>query len=815
MNRALLIAEKPSLMREIKAVYDRHRNEIPYECTFESQRGHLLTLMLPDELEPEMKQVSWDTLPFFPKEWKYKVIEETKQGNFQTAQERFDSIKSELQSGKYHFVINAADPDQEGELLCNMVLQEANSLNLPVARFWTNDLTEGAILNALQHLRNDRTDTQLVNLLKAGYIRQHSDYLFGMNISRGCTLQMGSTIAVGRVKTFIQNVVVQREETIRNFVPSTVYGIKANYIDGAVGTLFSDSEISDDENADEDQKNGVIWFDTKEQAENVIKTLPDTATVVSYQSKHSKTYSPKLFKLSSAQMVAGKHGMNPDVVLATIQSLYEKKLLSYPRTSCEYISSNENLEQIIKSIYVGEGLDEIRPFIKKINKEAIARVRKSKKWVNDKELKSKGHSAIIPTTTKPNLNIMTSNEKFIYMMIVKRFIAMFLDPWETDNITMITDAEGNTFKTTGKVTTNRGYLEIFDQNPSDTVIPKHEAGDILNIQNYEVAEKTSKCPSHLTEADIIAICENPIKYLSEDAERLLSLGKKLRIGTDATRSGIIKQLIIVNRYLYTEKSGKKEYVYPTQAGYDIIHNLNGLLITKADMTGEWEIKLEDVREGRADAEQVEQEIRNDMVIMLNEIKSRNDMKRVYKPKTDEKIIKCPWCSGTIATFNWGYVCRNHKKDDETSCRFILSKNIYGTNITENDLISLCKSGKTRVKTMTSKAGKKYKARVILNEDQTFGQEFDDGSTNMKCPKCGSPIKSFSRGYQCESDTCDFIVWNNVSGKQISDEQMRKLIKTGETDTIKGFKSKKENSAHKTFSTRLTFDENYHVVFKFK
>ncbi len=814
MKRALLIAEKPSLMRAIKDVYEAHRREIPYEVNFVSQSGHLLTLKLPDELDDAMKVNRWETLPFFPREWIYKVIDEKKTGRFQTPKERYDEIEKEMKTGQYDFIIHAGDPDQEGELLVNMVLAQIGN-TLPVARFWSNDLTEVAILNALQHLKNDRTDAMLTNLLRAAYIRQHSDYLFGMNVSRACSLQMGSTIAVGRVKTFIQNVVVQREEAIRDFVPSTVYGVKANYTDGAVGTLFSDKEVSDDEYADEDQKNGVIWFDTKEQAEAVMDTLPKEAKVISYTSKHSKTYSPKLFKLSSAQMVAGKNGMNPDVVLATIQSLYEKKLLSYPRTSCEYISSNENLEQILKSLYVAQGMDEIRPFIQKIDKSAIARVRKSKKWVNDKELEDKGHTAIIPTTNSANLNTMNAQERFIYLMVVKRFVAMFLDPWETDTITMVADADGNTFKTTGKTTTQKGYLEIFHQNPSDNTIPVHTVGDILNIADFEIAEKTSKCPSHLTEADIIAICENPIKYLSEDAQRLIALGKKLRIGTDATRSGIIKQLILNNRYLYTQKSGKKEYVYPTPAGYDIIHNLQGLLITKADMTGEWEIKLEDVREGRMDGDSVEEEIRKDLVVMLEEIKSRDTMKKVYKPRADEKIIPCPWCNGTIATYSWGYVCRNHKKEDENSCRFVVSKNMFGTNVTEKDLLDLCKRGKTGFKNMKSKAGAKYRAKIELKEDHTIGLLFDEGTTNMKCPKCQSPIVAFSKGYKCESDSCNFVVWNTFCGKDIPDTQLRKLITNGETETIKGFHSRKANAAQKTFSTRLIFDENFNVVFKFK
>ena len=223
--KSLLIAEKPDLMRQIQEVYEDNKSSIPYSITFVSLRGHVLRLKNPDELDEEMKQWNWDNIPYFPDErdgWKYTVISEKKEGKFLTLKERFEIVKKEVNSGNYDFIINAGDPDQEGQLLVKQVLHEIKN-RLPVKRFWTNDLTESHVIDALVHLRDDDKDTMLINLTKAGYARQHLDYEFGINISRAASLKMNARVACGRVKTVILYIVCKREEEIANFKPKTVY----------------------------------------------------------------------------------------------------------------------------------------------------------------------------------------------------------------------------------------------------------------------------------------------------------------------------------------------------------------------------------------------------------------------------------------------------------------------------------------------------------------------------------------------------------------------------------------------------------------
>lgn len=784
--RGLLIAEKPSQMRAIQEVYDKHKSQFNYDIDFTCQRGHLLTLKLPDELDESMKQKTWDNLPFFPKQWEYKVIEEKKTGNFLTAEERYKKIREAIESGRYDFIIHSGDPDQEGELLVNIVLAHIGNV-LPVARFWTNDMTEGAILNALKHLRNDRTDPQLINLLNAAYVRQHSDYLFGMNISRAASLKMNTIVACGRVKTFMQSVVVQREDAIKNFVPHTVYGVKSIYADGNTGVMFNPSEKADEEKGEEA---GTIWYETKEEAEKTISSLGRQATVVSYEKKTTKTYAPKLFKLSTAQTAAGKAGYTPQQVLDTIQSLYEKKLLSYPRTACEYVGSDEDFRGILYSM---AGIPELRKYLMLITPAEIERVRHSKKWVNDKELQSQGHTALRPTTAAPDLDKLTSDEKFIYLMIAKRFIAIFLQPSVAEEAKMTAVNNGMYFRSSSKATIFTGYMDIFNQKPENSMtMPEYRQGQIIDVDHFDVAEKTSKCPSHLTEADLIAICENPAKYL--DDKRLAKLGKRLKIGTEATRAGIITQLKIKNHYLENRKEGKKEYIFPTARGEAIARNLDGLLITRADMTGEWEMRLESVREGNADPNAVESAIREDMVRMMDEIKSRQ-MNMIENTGPNSRVTKyvCPFCGGKIIETEKTFHCENNRYNDPDSCQFfIMRKPKMGGTVTLMDIRNLCEKGKTAEKTFKSlKTGKSYHALLVINrEKKCIDIGFAPKETGLTCPVCGKTVIRFSKGYKCSNESCHFLIWEKPIGctEKINEKQIEKLIKTGKTDVLK-FKSK--------------------------
>ncbi len=725
--RALLIAEKPSLRRTIEAVYRKYIKEMPCEIDFMEQRGHLLTLVLPDEMDERLKKWSWQTLPIEPEGlggWRYKLIQEQKRGNFLTASERYEAIRKKLASGNYDFIINAGDPDQEGELLIRIVLSKLEQdlgKTLPVKRFWSNDTTEPKVLEALKSLRDDDKDPMLVNLLKAAYARQHSDYRVGMNISRAASLRMNSRVACGRVKTPIMAIVCRRELEILNFVPSTVYGVKVRYVEGFDGQLAEagildeakstgdtqggtkgkgnaaadtsggsskDTSESTREGDSEDKEEGagLIWFDTKEEAEDLIKTLQGSAKVLRYSSRKQVTQPPKLYKLASLQIAAGKLGYSSSKTLEIVQSLYERGYVSYPRTDCEYISSNERLYDLLKS---SMSVPELADFIKTISNGDIKRVLSSKKWVNDKKLQEAGHSALIPTTYRPDFAKLSKEQQDIYRLICRQFAAIFLPPMVQRKVELIADISGHNFKSTGKSLVDEGYSKIFNTKINDALIPQHKQGDSLETEGFDINEKTSSCPKRFTDADLIAVCEAPHRFLTDMSHK--ALGRALKIGTSATRASIIEELIRRDKYLARRKEKRTEYIVPTEDGMHIYERLKDRKICQVDMTAEWEERLEQIRSGELALESFEEGMRRDIRTMIEDIKGlrvgndgaksrdytaataaagsreRNTESRSLAPATSAagrqyRIVgKCPECGGAILSGAKGFFCSGYKQ----------------------------------------------------------------------------------------------------------------------------------------------------------
>lgn len=776
----LLIAEKPDLMRRIEEVYDDHISEIPYTLSFASQRGHLLTLLSPDEMDEDQKNWRWETLPFNPEDhggWKYKVISEKKTGSYLTSQERYDNIKKEISSGKYDFVVNAGDPDQEGELLVRIVLEHIGN-KLPVMRFWTNDLTETHILNALKTLRDDDNDPMLVNLKNAAFGRQHSDYRVGMNVSRAATLKMNGRVACGRVKTPILAIVCRREDEIENFVPRTSYGVVANYEEGITGSLYDPGSTEEEESED---KKGIIWFDNKRDAEDIIAKLSKKAKVIFFEEKEEKTYAPKQFKLATLQIEAGKHGYSDGNTLRIVQKLYEKKLLSYPRTDCEYLSSDEDFMGILKVLRdVGTTAD----FVKNITRGDLERVKKSEKWINDNALEESGHSAIRPTTSVPDYSELDKDEIFIYEMVCKRFVSMFLPPLIQMKTVIITDIDGYQFRSSGKRLIDLGFEKIFGTKYTDSVMPHKDLGDEMDVKEYQVSEKKAQCPKHLTSPEIIAICENPAKYL-EDKSLKTSLGKSLKLGTPATRSPIIEQLIERDKYLEIKKEGKRTVVVPTPLGRMIIKNLGPCDICKIDMTGEWELKLEDIRCGRMSLELFEEQMKEYVLNLIKDIKS-NPMTPFLSKSVLKTVGVCPVCGKEIVESEKGFSCKGYMKDG-TGCNIKLWKSKYNAVFDIKDAMELW-NGNSIEKTVV--IGGVTMEKQFEYDFSAFDIKLADEvrKTAGVCPACGGNITAGSIDFKCEG--CDVKGSRFVCGAELSDDHLKSLF-VGDKVSVECKKEDKE------------------------
>lgn len=793
-KRGLFIAEKPSLMRAVQETYNKNKNNIPYQLDFVAQRGHLLTLKTPNELDESLKDWNWESLPIEPEKlggWQYKIIKDTNTNpNFPTSAERFKEIKNKLHSGNYDFVVNAGDPDQEGQLLIRIVLDKAKN-NLPVYRYWQNAITETKILETLNNLRDDDNDPMLVNLLAAAYGRQHSDYRVGMNLSRAASMKMNTRAALGRVKTTMQNIVVQREDEITNFKPTTRYGVKANYVDGFDGNLvnleeFAEVDEEEDSEKEKEKKSGIIWFDNKEEAEKLISDLPKKGTVVSYDKKDSKTNPPKFYKLSTAQVDGSNLGYDPSEVKDIIQSLYEKQLVSYPRSDVEQISSTEDLEGILSNILI---MDELSSFSKYVNEESIKKVRSTKRWVDDKYIESKGHTGIIPTTTPLNKSLLSKKENDIYEMIAKRFLAAFLPPLVENKVTLIIDIDNNTFKTNGKSLIDKGFTELLTKSHQDVIIPEFAVGDVVDVDSFVINESTTQIPKRFTKADLVKVCEKPHKYLDDDS--LKALGKKLTIGTPATTASIIEDLIKVDKYLEEFTEGRRKGVLkPSPIGYQIIKNIEGMTITKVDMTGLWENMLEEVKMGERSLDSLEEEMKNNVKNMISEIKSR-DMTTINTQNKFQEIGDCPKCGGKIIQGPKSYFCSNYKENGCMAGGFF---NRNGAIISPEEFFDMINNGTVYEKEMTYK-DKKYKQKVGVNEKGTIINIKNIKETDLKCPICGKEVLESDRSVFCSGNqdkSCNFGMSKFLSNKEIPREEIENLFNNKITGWMTGFVSKKGN-----------------------
>lgn len=799
MPKALLIAEKPSLRKTIENVYNKHKSEIPYEIVFTEQRGHLLTLKMPNELDEDLKNWEWDTLPIQPEDyggWKYKVIEEAKTGKFLTAKERFLDIRRELMHGGYDFVIHAGDPDQEGELLVRIVLNELKN-TLPVKRYWSNDTTEMKVLDALKSLRDDDKEPALCNLFAASIARQHSDWRVGINLSRAATLKLGIRVACGRVKTPIMSIVCQREKDILDFKPTTVYGVRAEYSDDFTGQMF-DPTASEDEDSEEKKDDKVdtslIWFDDKSDAEDVIRSLSSPAVVTDYKKEKTATYAPKLFKLATAQIAANKLGYSASQTLEIIQSLYEKGYLSYPRTDCEYLSSKEDLSAMLKS---ASSVPFLESFVDSIDSSTVSKVRGTKKWINDSKLEESGHSALVPTTKKPNFDTLSGDEQKIYEMVCKRFVAIFMPPLVQYKKQLIAECCSRSFKSTGKTVVDLGYTVVLGIKVDDVNLPEYKVGDKLTVDRFSIAEKTSVCPKRFTDATLIAMCEAPHKYLEDKS--LKALGKELKIGTPATRASIIDELITKDKYLARKKEtkGKSVYIVPTDAGMQIFESLKGREICKVDMTGNWELRLADIRAGKLNLASFEENMMKDVKTMCDEIKDA-DIKALSSSGSGsrESIGTCPECGGDIISTEKGFYCSGYK----AGCKMGSYKKICESVISDKDFMSMINGDRV---VMKIKKGKISWTQALVYNFEEHKVVFDETKemTTYTCPGCGAKMTDEGSKLTCPDD-CGFSLWKSPCGVTLTKSQLDKFFKEGHTGVVKGMKSK----AGKRFDADIVYDK---------
>ena len=625
----LCIAEKPSVGRDIARVLGATTSRDGYmegngycvSWTF----GHLCALLDPNEYNEQWKGWNMSSLPMVPERFGIKVT------NDKGVQKQFNTIKTLIAQAE--MVINCGDAGQEGELIQRWVYQKAGC-RVPVKRLWISSLTEDAIREGFQKLK-DQSEYQ--HLYEAGLMRAIGDWLLGMNATRAYTLRFAKgvgkyrqVLSIGRVQTPTLALIVKRQQEIEHFVPRTYWELK---------TLYRDSLFSAQLPAEEDEY-AITSLEQGQKLVDSIKDLP--LEITSVEKKKGVEYAPRLFDLTSLQVECNKrYGMTADDTLKVIQSLYEKHVTTYPRVDTTFLSDDIYPKVPATLRGIQDYFPQVAPLLplKADGGKGAGSLPKSKKVFDNSKVTD--HHAIIPTGQRPDN--LTDLERKVYNMVALRFIAAFYPPCQVANTTVLACAGDISFKVTGREVLEQGWREVFakektdDETEEQKVLPSFRKGE-SGPHEPQLQEKTTTPPKYYTEATLLRAMETAGKTVED--EELRDAMKENGIGRPSTRAAIIEKLF-QRKYIIREKKNIKA----TEVGINLIHTIISPLLKSAELTGRWEQKLRAIERGDYTAK-----------LFLDELKQMTS-EVVHEVKADKSGMRCPVCGrGTIIRGKTRYGC---------------------------------------------------------------------------------------------------------------------------------------------------------------
>ena len=596
----LYIAEKPSMGRELAACLKPPHTVkgksyiITGDGVVTWLYGHILQQDEPEGYDERYKRWNAADLPIIPREWKLHVDK--------NAADQFNVVKKLI--GKADEIVHAGDPDREGQLLVDEVLDYVGNRK-PVKRILLNALDEKSIKRANENLRDN---SEFLNLKQSALARSRADWLIGMNLSRAYTLaaqragHRDMVLPIGRVKTPTLALVVRREREIKNFKPVDFFIIRAEFLhaNGSFVAQWKPSEkfMTELHPKSFDAEDRLI--DQKLAAEMLksFDAAPLDGKIILYQTKEKQESAPLPFSLSALQIAAGKQfGYAPQQVLDIAQKLYEKKLTTYPRSDCSFLPTNQFKDgaTILRNF---EASTKLRPLMLK----ADASIR-SRAW-NDKKISA--HHAIIPTVNSLNPNTVTQEELNIYLLIARGYAAQFHQPFVFDETTVEVEYKKEKFAARGRVIKQPGWKELYptkkkpsaDDEDAEILLPAMSKGDAVTYQSGAMLKKTTKPPPRFTAASLIQGMKDIHKYV-KNPESKKQLKDVYGIGTEATRASIIDELI-TRKFLKTR--GKKKELEPTDQAFMLVDMLPDEM-TYPDATAIWEDKLHSMSEGAGTLEE--------------------------------------------------------------------------------------------------------------------------------------------------------------------------------------------------------------------
>ena len=767
----LCIAEKPSVAREIAQVIGANEKKIGYyegngyqvSWTF----GHFCTLKEPHEYNPSWKPWNLSYLPILPPAYEIKLIKN------KGVKEQFEIIKYLVQN--CDSVINCGDAGQEGELIQRWVLEHAENTK-PIQRLWISSLTNEAIKDGFSKLKDS---TEFDRLYHAGKSRAIGDWVLGFNATRLYTLRYGNgkqVLSIGRVQTPTLAMIVSRQKEIENFKPSPFWVLQTEY----KNTLFN-AEAGKFENVEK----------AKEQLAMISQSEFE---IVSNETKKGKESPLKLFDLTSLQVSCNTRlNLSAEETLKIIQSLYEKKLCSYPRVDTTFLPTDvyPKIEGILKGLKVYNSITE--PLIGKP-------IRKSKKVFNDKKVTD--HHAIIPTGQNPSSGL-SYNEKMVYDLITKRFIAAFYPDCTVSNTTVKAQSNTILFKTSGKQILDLGWRIVYSKDSStsdNNIIPDFVKGE-KGAHKPNLGEKSTKAPSWHTEASLLRAMETAGKQV--DNEEVRDIMKENGIGRPSTRAAVIETLF---RRKYIIKQKKK--LVATPMGVQLIETIQNELLKSPKLTGQWEKKLRDIEQGKYNAQVFLKEMETLVTTVVKEVKNRQSVNRFSEAymKVRKKIDtpNCPKCkTGKILKGKTAYGCSEYKK----GCHFVVQFEQFNKKLSEKQIFQLIGKKKTNwIKDFKIKEAL-VEGRLMINNE--FQVEFQIKEAEiLKCPRCkeGTILKG-KNAFGCNRFKlgCKTIIPFEIFGKKLTNTQLKKLINNGKSSLIKGLliNGQKKNA-------KLKFNANFEV-----
>ena len=569
----VVVAEKPSVGRDIARVLGcREKGEgfLKNETHLVTWAvGHLVTLCEPDEIDEKYKKWRMDDLPILPEHIPTKVISKTKS--------QFSIVKKIINDPDTEKLICATDAGREGELIFRLIYTQAKCKK-PVDRLWISSMTDEAIKEGFATLK---PASEYEGLYKSATCRSEADWLVGMNASRAFTLRFDALLSIGRVQTPTLAILVKRYHEIANFKPEEYYTVTADFGDYS-GQWF-------DEKAEDEKK--AIRIPSKEKADEIAKAVKGKAArVKSVTAEAKKELPPQLYDLTSLQREANrKLGFTADKTLKIAQELYEKwKAITYPRTDSRYLP----MDMIPRTKQTLQKLpEEYKPFVENIPWKEGGKLPISKRYFDNEKISD--HHAIIPTPQTAPMDKLPPDARNLFDMIARRLVAVFYPAHEYDAIKVITECQGHSFKTTGRMVRLNGWKDVYPaEKQEDETLPVLKEGDGRTVNKTAVKKETTKPPAPHTDASLLAAMENAGKELED--EKLREQMKGSGLGTPATRAAIIERLLQVG---YASRRGRA--ISATEKGVSLIA-IAPPEIASPETTGKWELALDEIAKNQRD-----------------------------------------------------------------------------------------------------------------------------------------------------------------------------------------------------------------------